>query len=98
MRKNLVIFVSVTQFVLSIQTKILETITRGQNLVIVPFTSLFILGAGWDCGARNARMYFIDDFKNKRVGGWCAATSENQWLQVDLGTNRYITAVGTQGV
>lgn len=55
------------------------------------------LGAGWDCGARNARMYFIDDFKNKRVGGWCAATSENQWLQVDLGTNRYITAVGTQG-
>ena len=62
-----------------------------------PFTSLFISGAGWDCGARNARMYFTDDFKNKRVGGWCAATSENQWLQVDLGTNRYITAVGTQG-
>lgn len=67
-------------------------------MFIFPFTSLSISGAGWDCGARNARMYFIDDFKNKRVGGWCAATSENQWLQVDLGTNRYITAVGTQGV
>lgn len=67
-------------------------------MFIFPFTSLSISGAGWDCGARNARMYFIDDFKNKRVGGWCAAASENQWLQVDLGTNRYITAVGTQGV
>ena len=42
-------------------------------------------------------MYFTDDFKAKRVGAWCAATPKNQWLQVDLGINRYITAVGTQG-
>lgn len=42
-------------------------------------------------------MYFTDDLKTKRVGAWCAATSKNQWLQVDLGINRYITAVGTQG-
>ena len=42
-------------------------------------------------------MYFTDEFKAKRVGGWCAAIPKNQWLQVDLGVNRYITAVGTQG-
>ena len=58
---------------------------------------LILPGAGWEGGARNARMYFEDDLKQKRVGGWCAATSENQWLQVDLGANKYISAVGTQG-
>lgn len=42
-------------------------------------------------------MYFTDEFKTKRVGAWCAATPKNQWLQVDLGINKYITAVGTQG-
>jgi len=60
-------------------------------------SSVLNVGTGWDCGARNARMYFTDDFKTKRVGAWCAATPKNQWLQVDLGMNRYITAVGTQG-
>ncbi|KAK3744449.1 hypothetical protein QZH41_012870, partial [Actinostola sp. cb2023] len=54
------------------------------------------LGA-WDAGARNARMYIADDHPNKRVGGWCAASNKNQWLQVDLGTTTYVTAVATQG-
>ena len=68
-----------------------------QNITLHPYLNLCSPGAGWDCGARNARMYFTDDFKTKRVGAWCAATPKNQWLQVDLGTNRYITGVGTQG-
>ena len=42
-------------------------------------------------------MYFTDELKTKRVGAWCAATPKNQWLQVDLGSDKYITAVGTQG-
>ena len=54
-------------------------------------------GGGWDSGARNARLYFTDEFKAKRVGAWCAATPKNQWLQVDLRNEKYITAVGTQG-
>ena len=54
-------------------------------------------GGVWDSGARNARMYFEDDHVQKRVGGWCAASPKNQWLQVDLGTTKYITGVGTQG-
>lgn len=54
-------------------------------------------GGGWDSGARNARMYFTDSFDSKRVGAWCAATPKNQWLQVDLGMDKHITAVGTQG-
>ncbi|PFX31363.1 Zinc metalloproteinase nas-15 [Stylophora pistillata] len=54
-------------------------------------------GGGWGSGARNARMYFTDNFDSKRVGAWCAATPKNQWLQVDLGMDKYITAVGTQG-
>lgn len=55
------------------------------------------VGGGWDSGARNARMYFTDSFDSKRVGAWCAATPKNQWLQVDLGMDKHITAVGTQG-
>ena len=42
-------------------------------------------------------MYLTDELKTKRVGAWCAATPKNQWLQVDLGSDKYITAVGTQG-
>ena len=55
-------------------------------------------GGGWDSSARNARMYFEDDVESKRIGAWCAANPENQWLQVDLGSDQYITAVGTQGL
>ena len=35
---------------------------------------------------------------NGRVGAWCAATNDqNQWLQVDFGTEMMISGVATQG-
>jgi hypothetical protein len=41
-----------------------------------------------------------DDHDNKRIGCWCAAygQTENQWLQVDLGQVKYVSAVATQGM
>jgi len=71
----------------------------SKQILYIFFTFLFCLPhkGAWDAGARNARMYIADDHPNKRVGGWCAASSKNQWLQVDLGTTTYVTAVATQG-
>lgn len=57
---------------------------------------LYCLGK-WDFGAHNARLYKEDDLVYKKVGGWCAKNKTNQWLQVDLGRPRIITAVATQG-
>ncbi|XP_032220214.2 uncharacterized protein LOC5519420 isoform X2 [Nematostella vectensis] len=59
--------------------------------------SSFIKKGKWDFGPRNARLYKEDDSVYKRVGGWCAAGKRNQWLQVDLGNVRIITAVAIQG-
>ena len=40
-----------------------------------------------------------DDHDEKRIGSWCAAYGQtvNQWLQVDLGQVKYVSAVATQG-
>ncbi|KAK3745582.1 hypothetical protein QZH41_016224 [Actinostola sp. cb2023] len=62
------------------------------------FNASTVLKSGnWDFGARNARLYKEDDSVYRRVGGWCAKESKNQWLQVDLGSVKVITAVATQG-
>lgn len=60
---------------------------------------VFFVGAGWVAGARNARLYTRDDFTTKRIGSWCAAYGhyDNQWLKIDLGKVKQITAVATQG-
>lgn len=58
-----------------------------------------ILAGDWDFGARNARLYKQDDHIRRRIGGWCAQyTDNNQWLQVDLGKIKFVTAVATQGM
>jgi len=52
----------------------------------------------WDFGAYNARLYKQDDRVRHRIGGWCAKNKDNnQWLQVDLGKIKFVTAVATQG-
>ncbi|CAB3997590.1 zinc metallo ase nas-13-like [Paramuricea clavata] len=62
-------------------------------------SSSFQPGASWTASASNARLYMRDDHDNKRIGCWCAAygQTENQWLQVDLGQVKYVSAVATQG-
>lgn len=52
----------------------------------------------WDFGPYNGRLYLQDDRIRKRIGGWCARhKNHNQWLQVDLGKIKSVTAVATQG-
>lgn len=52
----------------------------------------------WDFGAYNGRLYKQDDRIKKRTGGWCARNKKKeQWLQVDLGKIKFVTAVATQG-
>jgi len=51
-------------------------------------------GGGWRANAANARLYFEDDYDQKRIGAWCAAShdsakSDSQgYIQVDLGQQK----------
>ncbi|XP_067054194.1 uncharacterized protein [Acropora muricata] len=57
-----------------------------------------LVSGDWDFSARNARLYQEDNFFRRRIGGWCAQHQDsNQWLQVDLGKIKFVTAVATQG-
>ncbi|XP_028391807.1 zinc metalloproteinase nas-14-like [Dendronephthya gigantea] len=62
-------------------------------------SSSFYPGGPWGATANNARLYMRDDHDKKRIGAWCAAYGQtrNQWLQIDLGELRYVSAVATQG-
>ena len=63
-------------------------------------TSTFSPGGGWAGEGRNARLYFEDDFDNKRIGAWCGRSGKNegkQYVQVDLGEIKYISHIATQG-
>ncbi|XP_065668825.1 zinc metalloproteinase nas-14 isoform X4 [Hydra vulgaris] len=56
----------------------------------------------WEASAKNARLYFEDDHTNKRIGAWCAASheqvsSKNGYVQVDLGSQKTINYIATQG-
>ena len=60
-------------------------------------------GGGWNADAKNARLYFQDDYDNLRIGAWCAAShdsarSSDGYLQVDLGQQNNITHIATQGL
>lgn len=60
-------------------------------------SSSFFSGS-WDFGAYNGRLYKQDDRIRKRTGCWCARNKKKeQWLQVDLGKIKFVTAVATQG-
>ena len=54
----------------------------------------------WNASADNARLYMEDDFKNFRIGAWCSKypPKQGEWLKIDLGRRRKITAVATQGL
>ncbi|XP_068693880.1 uncharacterized protein [Montipora foliosa] len=57
-----------------------------------------LIAGTWDFGAHNARLYKEDDRMRSRIGAWCAKHKDsNQWLQVDLGKIKFVTAVATQG-
>lgn len=40
-----------------------------------------------------------DDFTNFRIGSWCSdyPPKQGEWLKIDLGRSRKVTAVATQG-
>ncbi|XP_031566063.1 zinc metalloproteinase nas-6-like isoform X2 [Actinia tenebrosa] len=64
------------------------------------FTSSSTLtpGGGWSAPAHSARLYFEDDRNRKLIGGWCmTARDNNQWLKIDLGKEKKITGIATQG-
>ena len=63
----------------------------------IPNLFFALQGGGWVAGASNARLYFEDDHDQKRIGGWCAASRDPQWLKVDLGKVKQITGIATQG-
>ncbi|KAJ7348797.1 hypothetical protein OS493_038999, partial [Desmophyllum pertusum] len=54
-------------------------------------------GGGWWALPSNARLYFEDDYDNKRIGSWCAVDRSPQWLRIDLGQTKTITGIATQG-
>jgi len=59
-------------------------------------------GAGWKAHPSNARLYMGDDFDDKRIGAFCssshdAAKSSTGYLQVDLGQQKTINYIATQG-
>ena len=63
------------------------------------FIVVLLAGGGWGAYAYSGRLYLEDNHKRKEVGAWCANPgSKNQYLQIDLGRRRTITAVATQGI
>lgn len=54
----------------------------------------------WDANhaARPGRLNYLAGSEAGKQGGWSAQTNDvNQWFQVDLGTIKTVTHVGTQG-
>ena len=63
---------------------------------------LSTIGGGWKAHPSNARLYMGDDFDKKRIGAFCssshdAAKSSTGYLQVDLGQQKTINYIATQG-
>merc|ERR1712168_1202556 len=60
-------------------------------------------GAGWEASFSNARLYFRDDYDNKRIAAWCASSHDQarndreNYVQVDLGQQKQVTYIATQG-
>ena len=61
--------------------------------------AVLLLDNMWKAAPENGRLYLTDDPKSKKIGAWCAAGSgKGSWLQVDLGKNRTIGYIATQGM
>ncbi|CAH1233803.1 TLL1 [Branchiostoma lanceolatum] len=71
----------------------------GYTLPDAAFTASSTLSlSAWSAGPENARLHQEDDYDRKRVGAWCASSSDyGEYLQVDLGRTKRITGVATQG-
>ena len=65
------------------------------NLIVILHNS----PGEWNASADNARLYMEDDFTNFRIGAWCAEypPRQGEWLKIDLGRKKTVTAVATQG-
>lgn len=65
-------------------------------------TDTFIVfsGGGWVARPYGGRLYLQDIHAKREVGAWCAhpRARASQYLQIDLGAPRTITAVATQGM
>ena len=87
----------VAVFRISLIAPILWTI-----LWLINIFSFKLTGGGWQASAKNARLYFEDDYDDKRIGSWCAAShasakSSKGYVQVDLGRRKTIKYIATQG-
>jgi hypothetical protein len=79
--------------------------TKNFKIKDIAFTSVrghMTPGGGWSATASNARLYFTDDYTDKRIGAWCSPTSDVtkstlQKITVDLGEKKRITYIATQG-
>ncbi|XP_078681974.1 uncharacterized protein LOC144916625 isoform X10 [Branchiostoma floridae x Branchiostoma belcheri] len=71
----------------------------GYHLPDAAFSASSTLSlSAWSAGPENARLHQEDDYDRKRVGSWCASSSDyGEFLQVDLGRTKRITGVATQG-
>jgi len=48
-------------------------------------------------GTDNARLYFGDDYNNKRIGSWFAVDKSPQWLRIDLAQTKTSSGIATEG-
>lgn len=56
----------------------------------------------WVAAATSGRLYFTDDHTNHKIGAWCVQSQKllkagGQYLQVDLGLQKNIQYIATQG-
>lgn len=62
--------------------------------------SSYFKSNGWSARPANARLYLMDNPKSNHIGAWCAsslADKNSSWLQVDLGEQKSISFIATQG-
>ena len=59
-------------------------------------TTIFLID-GWRAHPSNARLYFEDDPKEKKIGAWCSHDPNPKYLQIDLQRKRRIAFIATQG-
>lgn len=65
-------------------------------------TMFYQLGSNWAASGHNARLYYHDDYDNKRIAAWCVGSwddfKRNPYIQIDLGRTRNIQYIATQGM
>ncbi|XP_048580000.1 zinc metalloproteinase nas-13 isoform X2 [Nematostella vectensis] len=59
--------------------------------------STTLKSGGWEAAAHSARLYMEDNHNRRLIGGWCPTSRDNSWLKIDLGREKRLTAIATQG-